>query len=162
MRIEDFHSLFQLQGGYSLPVLIELRSPSSLSWYFTNNNKDLLWESNFYTATAMQYTPPGSRDGIYYGGSLEITANENSSTQIGHDSDDQELLKWFDTANDKVELIVQAFINEQGEITKLGQLVHRYGTVAWDGTKVTWQLGEDDRLQMLINPYLFDSDALIE
>ena len=87
MRNEDFYTLYQLHGGFSLPVLVELKSPGSLSWYFTNNLSDLLWESNFYISTAMKYTPPGSRGGKFFGGSWEITVNE-------HDENNQELLKW--------------------------------------------------------------------
>jgi hypothetical protein len=46
---------------------------------------------------------------------LEITVHE-------HDANNQELLKWFDVADDKIELIVQAVINDEGVISRIGQL----------------------------------------
>jgi hypothetical protein len=90
---------------------------------------------------------------MFTGGTLEITVEE-------HDENDQELLKWFDTADDKAELIVQALINENGIVTKVSQLKHQFGTASWDGQKITWNLGEDDRMNMQVNPWNFDSDAL--
>ena len=155
MKTDDFHSLYQLHGGYSLPVLIELRSPISESWYFTNNLHDVFWEDKNYKATTMKYTPPGMRDGIFSGGSWEITVHEN-------DENDQELLKWADTADDQVELIAQAIINEQGVISRLGQLTHQHGSLNWDGERLVWQLGEDDRFNMQINSWTADPDFLID
>ena len=154
MEIVDFSILFR-SGGYSLPVLVELRSQGKPSWYFTNDIKDIKWENKLFLSVPMNYKSPRSRDGVPLGGALEIDIDQQQNVNgLGY-----ELLKWFDEADDKAEIEVIAVINN-GEIKKIGQLTQRHGTVNWDGEKIVWNMGEEDRLQMQINPINFDADAL--
>jgi hypothetical protein len=154
MEIIDFSILFR-SGGYSLPVLVELRSPGKPSWYFTNDIKDIQWGNKLFLSVPMNYKHPRSRDGVPLGGTLEIDIDQQQNVNgLGY-----ELLKWFDEADDKAEIEVIAAINN-GEIKKIGQLTQRHGTVNWDGEKITWNMGEEDRLQMQVNPINFDADAL--
>ncbi|MDR0402949.1 MAG: hypothetical protein LBH35_05095 [Treponema sp.] len=157
MDLYDFYRLFQLHGGYTLPVLIEIRFPGFESLYFTNNQTDVTFENAVYKAASMTYTPPSTQDGIRTGGSLEIES----------DPDDSALLNFLDNSDERIELIVKAVIfdeqeTEERKIKKIAQLRHRYGTVSWDGERVVWNLGEDDRLQMVINPWSLDSVSLEE
>lgn len=157
MDLYDFYRLFQLHGGYTLPVLIEIRFPGFESLYFTNNQTDVTFENAVYKAASMTYTPPSTQDGIRTGGSLEIES----------DPDDSALLNFLDNSDERIELIVKAVIfdeqeTEEKKIKKIAQLRHRYGTVSWDGERVVWNLGEDDRLQMVINPWSLDSVSLEE
>ena len=154
MEIIDFSILFH-SGGYSVPVLWELRSSWKPSWYFTNDIKDIQWENKLFRSVPMDYKSPRSRDGVPLGGTLEIDIDQQQDVGgLGY-----ELLKWFDEADDAAEIEVIAIINN-GEIKKIGQLTQRHGTVNWDGEKIVWNMGEEDRLQMQVNPINFDADAL--
>jgi hypothetical protein len=151
MRLIDFDTLFQ-SGGYSIPVLVELSHPDKVSWYFTNNSRDIIWDGQLYKSVTMSYKSPSSKDGMPTGGTLEIDIDI-------HDDYGYELLAWFEEATDKAEAIVVATISE-GEVRPIGHLRHHHGTVSWDGKKIVWNIGWDDRLQMQINPVNFDNDAL--
>jgi hypothetical protein len=148
-----FNKLFAMQGGYSLPVLVQLRhanNPIQQDWYLTNAAAVIPFEGKDYEPVAMEYAPPQSRDGIPQGGSLTIAVEDNN------------LINWLDTIDSNVEITVNAVILEMGEDPiPMGRLKHKYGTVQWDGEKITWQLAQDDRLQMQINPWKFDSVTLL-
>jgi hypothetical protein len=107
----------------------------------------------------MSYKPPSANNGIPSGGSFEIDLDRQQISKSGQYY--EELLAWFDMADDKAELIVNAVMNDKGEITELGWLKHRFGTLNWDGKKIVWNLGADNRLQMQVNPWSFDPDALL-
>ena len=153
----DFSTLFE-NSTPPLPALIKLSQPRTetgaelASWYFTSDNEDIEWEGQLYKAVPMSYRPPSSRDGIPSGGTLEIDIDIQ-------DKEGNELLAWFDRASDKAEMRVVAIIHEE-EIKPVGLLRHHHGTVTWDGKKISWSPGWDDRLQMQINPVSFDADAL--
>jgi hypothetical protein len=154
MELIDFYQLDQRHGPYSLPVLVELKSPKQREWCFTNNKEDITWGGKKYISVPMSYKPPGSKDGVPSGGTLEIDID------IQRDEGD-ELLVWFDEADDKAEVEIVAIINKDGTISEIGHLLHKHGTVSWDGKKIVWNIGWDNRLQMQINPWNFDSDNLI-
>ena len=151
-----FSKLFS--SGYSHKVLVQLRREGSVSWYFNNDNRDIEWEGILYKAVPMNYRFPGARDGVPLGGVLEIDIDQQQTITNG-ESYGYELLKWFDEADDTAELEVVAIIKD-GEITKIGQMTQRHGIVNWDGQKIVWNLGSDDRMNMQINPITFNSDAL--
>jgi hypothetical protein len=153
MNVIDFSTLFKRRGGYSLPVLVELKHPEKVSWYFTDNKEDLRWNGKIYRSVTMSYKFPSSKDGIPAGGSLEIDIDIQKE-------DGYELLKWFDESDDKTSIEIVGLINN-GEITPISQLAQRFGSVTWDGKKMTWNLGQEDRLQMQINPWVADTDFLL-
>jgi hypothetical protein len=153
LNVIDFSKLFQRDKGFSLPVLIKLKHEGKLSWHFTNNSIDILLDGTLYKSVPMSYKFPGSRDGIPLGGVLEIDPDHQ-------DDAGNELLKWFDEATNKAEIEIFGIINEHGEIRKLGRLAQKNGTVSWDGQKITWNLGEDARMNMQVNPWAFDGNAL--
>jgi hypothetical protein len=157
MDIYDFYRLFQLHGGYTLPVLIEIKSEVLGSLYFTNNQTDTVFENTLYKAAAMAYNPPSTRDGIQSGGSLEIDIESGHS-----DTQSSNLINYLDSADERIELIVKAVILEGQQIKRIAQLTHKYGSASWDGERAVWNLGEDDRLQMVINPWALDSVSLEE
>jgi hypothetical protein len=164
MELFDFYRLFQAQGGYSLPVLVEVRHPGSdYIWRFTNNMTDVTFKGNTYEATTITYNPPTSKEGIQSGGSLEIAIQDNYE-QYPNDS----FLKFIETSDEQINITVRAVIFDDQEplpenrIREISSLEHKYGSVSWDGEKIVWNLGEDDRLQMVINPWVLDSTALID
>jgi hypothetical protein len=151
MKTESFHTLFQRHGCYSLPVLIELRQSGRESWYFTNNQENVLYGGKEYVAATMDYKPPSTKDGVFSGGSLEITIEESA----GEDW----LLKWVDLADHTAEMICVAFIND-GTVTPIGQYQHQYGSLSCDGEKIVWNFGENANFNMQVNPWTFSPDAL--
>jgi hypothetical protein len=162
MDIYDFYRLFQLSGGYTLPVLVEIKFQDFESLYFTNNQTDVFFDESLYKAVPMAYTPPSSRDGVQGGGTLEIDV-ESGDPSLPYSN----LLNFLDNTDERIELIVKAVIldgQETGgrEIRKIAQLAHKYGSVSWDGERVAWNLGGDDRLQMVINPWALDPVSLEE
>jgi general stress protein 26 len=140
-------------GGYSLPVLVELVHPELNSWFFTNEKDDIAWEGNPYRSVSLGYKPPGSKDGVPQGGTLELDIDIQ-------DSEDNELLQWFDRADDRAEIKVIALINEAGEYRAIGEFIHQHGKATWDGKKITWTASGDDRFEMQPNPWTFDNDGL--
>ena len=153
-----FSRLFSRHCGHSYPVLIELYSEnSSLTWYFTSNKTDILWNDNLYKSIPMSYKFPTSADGVPQGGTLEIDIDQQKYTG---DDNYSELLKWFDELDDRAELKAVALINEQGNIERISELTQSHGSVVWNGEKITWNLGSDDRMNMQVNPWVFDNDSL--
>jgi hypothetical protein len=157
MNEVNFSLLFQKNSGYSLPVLIELKHPEKVTWYFTSNYKDIEWQGELYTAVPMSYKFPASRDGVPQGGILEIDLNQQREINSG---EYEELLKWFDEADCQAYIDVIAVINKEGEIIPVSQITQRHGSVSWDGVKISWNTASDDRLTMQVNPYLYNADAL--
>jgi len=155
VRLEDFSKLFS-RNAPPLHVLMELRHPDGL-WYFTNDNRDVTWGGNTYRATAMKWTFPGTSGGVPQGGTLEITVNESAAQENGHGT---ELLRWFDMADDRAEIVVRAVING-GQVTELERVTQRHGTAGWNGKKITWSPSPDDRFLMHLNAWKLDSEALL-
>jgi len=153
MKTESFYTLYKKDGGYSLPSLIELKQPEHESLYFTNNKVNVIYGGKEYIAVTMDYKPPSTKDGIFSGGSLEISIEESA----GEDW----LLKWFDTANNTAEMICVAIIND-GNVTPIGQYQHQYGSISCDGEKIVWNFGENAKLNMQVNPWSFTPDALLD
>jgi hypothetical protein len=149
----NFSKLFQRDKGFSFPILVKLEQEGNLSWHFTNNSTDIAWDNILYKSVPMNYKFPSSRDGVPMGGVLEIDIDIQ-------DEKGNELLQWFDKATDKAEIEIVGMINEQGEIKRLSQLTQKHGTVNWDGQKITWNLGEDVKMNMQVNPWVFDNNAL--
>jgi len=153
MNIVDFSRIFQVGSGISFPVLIQLKHPEKITWYFTSNGEDVFWNNIWYTAVPMSYKFPNSKDGVPQGGTLEIDINIQS--------EGYELLKWFDELDHLATIDVVGLINEQGDIVPISQITQSHGSVTWDGEKITWTLGPDDRLNMQINPWVADNDFLL-
>jgi hypothetical protein len=152
MNIIDFSRLFQVDQGISFPVLMQLKHPEKITWYFTSNNVDVQWNGVWYIAVPMSYKFPASKDGIPQGGMLEIDI-EQQKYNI-------ELLKWFDTIDHLATVDVVGLINEQGDISPVSQITQSHGSVTWDGEKISWTLGIDDRMNMQVSPWVFDTEAL--
>jgi len=148
-----FSKLFDGDGGYSLPVLIKLKHPEKETWFFTSNDQDVQWENQLYKSVPMSYKFPSSKNGVPQGGVLEIDIDI-------HNDEGEELLKWFDELNHRATIDVVGLINEQGDIAPVSQITQSHGNVTWDGEKISWSLGVDDRLNMQVNPWVADNDFL--
>jgi hypothetical protein len=148
-----FNTLFAMRGGYSLPVLVQLHHAGNSiqeDWFLTNSSVNITFEGVEYQSETMEYTPPQTRDGVQQGGQLQIAVTDNN------------LINWLDALDSEVEITVNAVIVEAGEEPlPMGKLRHKYGSVSWDGEKIIWQLSQDDRLHMQINPWKFDAPLLL-
>jgi len=154
MDILVFSKLFQTGTGVSFPVLIELKHPEKKTWYFTSNDRDIQWENQLYKAVPMGYKFPTSQNNVPQGGVLEIDID------IQRDNGN-ELLAWFDELDHRATIDVVGLINEQGDIVPISQITQSHGNVTWDGEKINWTLGADDRLNMQVNPWVADNDFLL-
>jgi len=152
MNILDFSRLFSRASGHSYPVLLELKHHEKITWYFTSNDLDIQFNDIWYTGVPMSYIFPSSTDGVPQGGTLEIDIDQQHGNE--------ELLKWFDELDDRASIDVVALINEQGDIAPLSQITQTHGKISWDGEKITWELGADDRMNMQVNVWTFDQEAL--
>ena len=106
----------------------------------------------------MSCKQPSMQDGIPSNGTIEIIIDEQ---KLDAQDISQELLKFFDLADDTVGARVTALINKDGTIREVGKLNHKHGTVSWDGKKITWNIGWDDRLSMQINPWNLTANNLL-
>ena len=156
MRLEDFSKLFS-RNAPPVHVLIELRHPDGIPWRFTSDNRDVTWRGNTYKATAMKWRFPETSGGVPQGGAFEITVNESAPSGSGYSV---ELMRWFDMADDRAEIVAVAVIND-GEITELEEIVQRHGSANRNGKKITWNPSPDDRFLMHVNPWELDSEALL-
>ena len=157
MNLSDFFKLSQRQSP-PVFVLIELRHPERQSWFFTNNTRSVEWEGNLYRATAINWRFPEGKDGVPQGGTLEITVDE---IEWGSDGYGTELLRFFDLADDRAEIVIQAISDDLGEIYPLDGMIQRHGTAQWNGKQITWNPAPDDRFGMHINPWSMDHEALL-
>jgi len=149
-----FSRLFAANSGVSFPVLLELKRPGKNAWHFTSNAEDVRWGGVWYAAVPMSYRFPTSKNGVPQGGVLEIDIS-------AQDEEGNELLKWFDGLDHRATIDVVGLINEQGDIVPISQITQSHGNVSWDGEKITWSLGADDRLNMQVNPWVADNDFLM-
>jgi len=154
VNIINFSKLFDRDGGCSLPVLIDLKCPGLPDWRFTSNDRDITFNNNLYKSAPVSYKFPTAANGVPQGGVLEIDIDI-------HDDEGNELLKWFDESDHRAAVDLVGLINEQGDITPISQMTQSHGNVSWDGEKITWTLGADDRLNMQVNPWVADNDFLM-
>ena len=157
MRTGDFLRLYQ-NAAPPVHVLIELRHPDRITWRFTNDSRDVEWEGVLYRAAAMRWKFPESSDGVPQGGTLEITVDEIAQSEGGYGI---ELLRWFDLADDRAEIVVKAVINDRGDVSPLDGMIQRHGSARWDGRKIAWNPDPDDRFLMHVNPWILDREALL-
>ena len=143
---EVFNAL-QRGGAYSLPYLIKMYHPDYGSLYFVNNNEDVVYNNITYHASAFKYTPPQTAGGVLRNGTLEITAIDN------------EVIDIIDNSDELFEITAVGVLNEDGNVTAIKLYKHQYGSATTtEEMKVVITFTNDDRLQMVFPPYIFDSD----
>ena len=132
-------------GNYALPYLLKFTCSGCTPLYFVNNNEDIMFEGQRYTRSGFEYTPP---DSTGHGASLRISGNGTG------------LVEFIENADENYRLDVIGIIAENGEVQKLKQFVHFYGSVSYsDNMELNFELGTDDRLDMTFPPYKFDAET---
>lgn len=138
---EVFNKLFN-GGKFTLPYLIKFTEGSKVV-RLVNDNQDVTFNGEKYSASTFEYTPP---DNYGEGGSLEVTAIDN------------DLFEFIENATNYT-LDVVGVIAENGEVQRLRQYQHFYGSVSCsENMQLSFSLGRDDRLDMQFCPYKFDTD----
>jgi hypothetical protein len=133
-------------GAYSLPYLIRLYHPNYGALYFVNNNEDITYDGHTYKASAFKYTKPKTLGGVLQNGSLEITAIENEAIDI------------IDSSDELFTVTAVGVIND-GSVTPIKAFKHQYGSATTDDQmKITITFTNDDRLNMVFPPYVFDAE----
>lgn len=143
---EIFNALHR-GGAFSLPYLIIMYHPNYGALYFVNNNEDITYDSNVYKASAFKYTKPKTIGGVLQNGSLEITAIDNEAIDI------------IDKSDELFEVTAVGVLDKGGSITPIKTFKHQYGSATTDEQmKITITFTNDDRLNMVFPPYVFDAE----
>lgn len=142
MTNELFNKLFN-GGKYALPYLIKFSCGSNII-RLVNNNEDVTYNNETYTASSFDYTPPEYNG---EGGSLDITGIESG------------LVEFLEEADSSIQLDVVGVLVENGEVQQLRQYQHFYGSVSFgEDLKISFQLARTDKLEIQFCPYKFDAD----
>ena len=143
---EIYNNLFH-GGAFSLPYLIRMYHPNYGALYFVNNNEDIVYEGNTYHASNFKYTRPQTIGGVLKNGVLEITAIQN------------EVIDIIEKSDELFEVTAVGVLDKAGSITPIKTFKHQYGTATTDEQmKVIISFTNDDRLEMIFPPYIFDAD----
>lgn len=140
-------ALFQkylMGGAYALPYLLKFSCGDLEPIYLAGNNESITFGGNTYLPASFDYTPP---DVYGKGATLKISGIDNA------------LIEFIENADENFRLDVVALIASNGEIQKLKQYAHFYGTVSYSETmEINFELSSDDRMDMTFPPYKFDTD----
>lgn len=142
---EIFNLLFN-GGNFVLPYLLKFTHISAGSVLLVNNNEDIVFNGETYHGASVTYTPPNN-DGTSGSLTIDSVPGENN------------LFEFLENADENYRLDVVGTILQDGTIQTLKQYKHFYGSISVDekGT-IEFQLGSDDRLDMMFTPYKFDTD----
>lgn len=138
-----FNMLFN-GGNFSKQFLIKLSHPTAGTLRFVNNNEAVSYNGASYSPANFDYTPPDSQGS---GATLEIGIADN-----------YQIVEWVENADEHYTMEVIGALNN-GEVQPIRAYKHFYGTVsmAEDG-KLSFQLEDDGRLQMVFTVYKYDTD----
>ena len=147
MTQDEVFNALQTGGAFSLPYLIKMYHPNYGALYFVNNNEDVTYNGNTFLASAFKYTPPQTVGGVLRNGTLEITAIDNNVIDI------------IDKSDELFQITAIGVLNDDGTVTAMKMYKHQYGSATTnEEMKVVISFTNDDRLEMVFPPYVFDSD----
>lgn len=144
MTDNELFNRFFSGGFYSLHYLLEFSCSGYDTIRLVNNTENVTYNGKTYTAAGFEYTPADSQG---KGAQLKISGAENS------------LIEFVENAEDDFRLDIVGVIAENGEIQKIKQYTHFYGSVSYgENMELNFELSNDDRLDMTFPPYKFDTD----
>lgn len=136
----SFEKLIRRNGGYSLPFLVAISDYEETTVLrFVNNNEDVAYENNTYTAAGFSYTPNASEAGFCGGGTLEISVVRNTP--------ENGIIDLIENYR-HLKLTVKGILLEDGTVNVLSNYSASYGKVKGDRTKATFTFEKDERLDM--------------
>lgn len=144
MTDNELFNRFFSGGFYSLHYLLEFSCANYDTIRLVNNTENVTYNGKTYTAAGFEYTPADSQG---KGAQLKISGAENS------------LIEFVENAQDDFRLDIVGVIAENGDIQKIKQYTHFYGSVSYgENMELNFELSNDDRLDMTFPPYKFDTD----
>ncbi len=147
MTPEEIYRRLSQGGTYSLPFLVHFSSPQTGDLYLVNNPEDVEYQGTVYTASNFTYSRPKTSGGKLTGGELAISALGNPLTQFILEGDQ------------RLQCEVTGILEDSGDVSPIACWHHRYGTASiTNGMQITFTFSNDDRLDMVFPPYMFDQD----
>lgn len=144
MTDNELFNRFFSGGFYSLHYLLEFSCSNYDTIRLVNNTENVTFNGKTYTAASFEYTPADSQG---KGAQLKISGTENS------------LIEFVENAEDDFRLDIVGVIAESGQIQKIKQYTHFFGSVSYgENMELNFELSNDDRLDMTFPPYKFDTD----
>lgn len=147
MQLSEFQLFdrFFNGGTFTLPLLIKFSCLELEPICLVNDNVNIEFNNEVYKSSTFEYSPP---DMTGKSASLKISG-------IGND-----LISFVENSNENFRLDVVGVIAENGEIQKLKQYHHFYGSVSYnEKMEIDFKLSGDDRLNMTFPPYKFDTET---
>lgn len=127
-------------GGFTLPFLVHLQSADSTqNIYLINDNADLEYNGQTYSASNFTYTPSTDGDSTF---NIEVVEHDEIIDLLENNY-------YF-----RVE-IVGVFYD--GEVEEIGQYKHKYGEATWTGSSLEMKLSKDDRGDMTFPALVFNA-----
>lgn len=145
---EAFNKIFE-GGAIALPFLIKFTHPTAGTLRFINNTESVTYDGELYTAASFKYTPPDAN---------------GESAELSIDGINTGLIEFVENADSDYSLsIVGILLEGQGDNVHSVQPIrcyrHFYGSVSYtESMQLDFKLGADNRLDMIFNPYTFDTD----
>lgn len=144
MTNTEIYNLLFSGGNYSLPYLIKFEHPIAGTICLINDNQSVTYNGDVYEVSSFSYTEPDSNGD---GATLNITGVDNS------------LIEFFDKADYRYKMTVTGCLSVSGEVQRIKGINHFYGSISYsDSQEIQFTLGKDDRLDMIFNPYNYDTD----
>ena len=139
----NFAKLCRRTGRYKLAWLITLSDQNDTTILrVVNNNANVSFGGNTYTASTFNYLPGEAVHGMDGGGTLDIVVTDNAVIDI--------IETYRSVKLEVVGVLVDSSVSEvQG-------FSHTWGSVSWDGKKASFTFEKDEKLTMTFPSILLD------
>ena len=146
MSTAELYSCFVHGGKYSLPWLITLSHDEAGTIRLVNNNEDVEYEGETYSASSFDYQRPTATGGTLSGGTLAITGVDSG------------IIEFFEAADETFAFqAVGCLVDDEVQAVKFYK--QQYATVGISNEmEVSIEFSGDDRLEMVFPPYVFDAE----
>ena len=146
MTDNEIYSSFIHGGKFTLPWLITLSHDEAGTIRLVNNNEDVVYDGNTYTASTFDYQRPENVGGGLTGGTLAITGCDNS------------VIDFFEAADETFTFQAVGCLVD-GSVQAVKFYKQQYATVGISSDmEISIEFSGDDRLEMVFPPYVFDSE----
>lgn len=139
-----FNKLFS-GGNFTLPYLIKFTHSSAGKICLINDNQSINYNNEVYKVCTFDYTKPDSKGS---NASLNITSFDN------------DVYEFIENADHNYKLEVIGLLVDAANVQPIGFYKHFHGTVSMtESGTIEFQLGSDDRKDMVFTPYTYDTDS---
>lgn len=147
LTADNIYNTIGRSGKYALPYLVKFYHKDFGTIYLVNNNEDIVYNGITYKASSFKYTRPKTKSGVLQNGSIEATILDNTMSELVQKSD-------YLLTVDAIGVLAK-----DGTVTPFSRYHHQYGTATIDNDmKISFTFSNDDRLNMIFPPYIFDAD----